>query len=106
MMPCDWIGMVTIRSDTLCSTSMNGTMIRSPGVRVPRTCPSRNSTPCSYCFTTRTDIAAPISSRTTTTTRTMIRASITSLNSWNDEMTRTGCLARVEQLPRLSKPSY
>ena len=31
MIPCDWIGIVTIRSDTRCSTSTNGTMNRKPG---------------------------------------------------------------------------
>ena len=35
MMPCDWIGIVTIRSDTRCRTSTNGMINRSPGSRTP-----------------------------------------------------------------------
>ena len=33
MMPWDWIGIVTIRSDTLHSTSMNGMITPQPGFR-------------------------------------------------------------------------
>ncbi len=35
MMPWDWIGIVTIRSETRCSTSTNGTITRSPGFARP-----------------------------------------------------------------------
>src|SRR5580700_3871627 len=80
MMPWDWIGIVTIRSDTRCSTSASGMITRSPGARAPSTRPSRNSTPCSYCFTIRTDIARTMSSSTATITTTMIRTFITRLN--------------------------
>ena len=31
MIPCDWIGIVTIRNEIRCSTSTNGMMIRKPG---------------------------------------------------------------------------
>src|SRR6185369_13177324 len=54
MMPCDWIGMVTIRRLTRCRTSTNGMMTVRPGSRTPTTRPNRNSTPRSYCLTTRT----------------------------------------------------
>jgi hypothetical protein len=37
MMPWDWIGMVTIRSDTRRSTSISGTINRRPGSRTPTT---------------------------------------------------------------------
>src|SRR6266487_3859762 len=72
MMPWDWIGMVTIRSDTRRRTSISGTISFRPGSRTPTTRPSRNSTPRSYCLTIRTDSASP--SRATTanvTTRAM-----------------------------------
>src|SRR6185437_3469784 len=56
MIPCDWIGMVTIRSDTRCTRSTNGAMKIRPGPRAPSfTFPSRNWTPRSYCFRIRTD---------------------------------------------------
>jgi hypothetical protein len=35
MMPWDWTGIVMIRSDTRCSTSMNGMITRNPGDRGP-----------------------------------------------------------------------
>src|SRR6266542_4962420 len=65
MMPWDWIGMVTIRSDTRRSRSISGTIKVRPGSRTPMTRPSRNSTPRSYCLTTRTDSANPSSASTT-----------------------------------------
>src|SRR5215208_446827 len=71
MMPWDWIGMVTIRSDTRRSTSISGTISRRPGSRTPTTRPRRNSTPFSYCWTIRTDNANPTSASTATTTRTV-----------------------------------
>src|SRR5215217_4592112 len=71
MMPWDWIGMVTIRSDTRRSTSTSGTISRRPGSRTPTTRPRRNSTPFSYCWTIRTDSASPTSASTATTTRTV-----------------------------------
>src|SRR5215211_7132907 len=67
MMPWDWMGMVTIRSDTRRSTSITGTINRRPGSRTPMTRPSRNSTPFSYCWTIRTDRASPSSSSTNIT---------------------------------------
>ena len=51
MIPCDWIGIVTMRSETRCSTSTNGMISRRPGSRMPTTRPRRNSTPSSYCLT-------------------------------------------------------
>jgi hypothetical protein len=45
MMPCDWIGIVIMRIDTLCKRSMTGMMKFSPGCRTAITRPSRNSTP-------------------------------------------------------------
>src|SRR6266568_1209450 len=74
MMPCDWMGIVTIRSDTRRNTSTTGMMNRRPGRRMPMTLPSRNRTPCSYCFTMRTDRAA---SMTTMTIPPMIQPMIT-----------------------------
>ena len=70
MMPWDWMGMVTIRSDTRRSTSTTGMINRRPGSRTPTTRPRRNSTPFSYCWTIRTD-NAPTSTSTATTTRTV-----------------------------------
>src|SRR3954451_22988488 len=64
MMPCDWIGSVTIRSDTFGSRSISGEMSRRPGSFVPTIRPSRKCTPRSYCCTTRTVRSA----RTTRTT--------------------------------------
>ena len=72
MIPCDWIGIVTIRSDTRCSTSTIGMINRSPGPRAPTTRPNRKSTPRSYCFTIRT--ASPRTTATTMTTMTMTTA--------------------------------
>src|SRR5215203_922930 len=68
MMPWDWIGMVTIRSDTRRRTSITGTISRRPGSRTPMTRPRRKSTPFSYCWTIRTDRASPTSTSTATTT--------------------------------------
>src|SRR5215211_7809773 len=68
MMPWDWIGMVTIRSDTRRSTSISGTINRRPGSRTPTTRPRRNSTPFSYCWTIRTDSANPSNTSTSATT--------------------------------------
>ena len=76
MMPWDWIGIVTIRSEIRCSTSTNGMMNRKPGVRSPITRPNRNSTPFSYCLTMRTDIAAPNNTTMMTATNTTISAFI------------------------------
>src|SRR6185437_8161334 len=42
--------------------------------RVPMTRPSRKSTPCSYCLTTRTASEAASSARTTTTTMIQMNA--------------------------------
>src|ERR671919_1337685 len=77
MIPWDWIGMVTIRSDTRRRTSMTGTIRVSPGSRTPMTRPRRNSTPFSYCWTIRTDSARP-STPSTTTTTTVVNAAISS----------------------------
>jgi hypothetical protein len=66
--PWDWIGMVTIRSDTRRSTSTSGTISRRPGARTPLTRPTRNSTPRSYCLTIRTDNASTTTTTTATTT--------------------------------------
>jgi hypothetical protein len=67
MMPWDWMGMVTIRSDTRRSTSSTGMIRVSPGSRTPTTRPRRNSTPRSYCWTTRTDNPSTTSAATTST---------------------------------------
>jgi hypothetical protein len=48
MMPWDWIGIVTIRSDTFISRSMTGMITASPGSLTPTTLPRRNKTPFSY----------------------------------------------------------
>src|SRR5512132_2515235 len=77
MMPWDWTGMVTIRSDTRRSTSTTGTIRVSPGSRTPTTRPRRNSTPRSYCWTTRTDSANPTRTSTTSTT-TMVKVDMSS----------------------------
>src|SRR4051812_41143506 len=70
MIPCDWIGMVTIRSDTRWTWSTNGTITMTPGPRAPSlTLPSRNCTPRSYCFSIRTDATKPTTTITPTTTR-------------------------------------
>jgi hypothetical protein len=42
MMPCDWIGMVMIRSETFVSLSTTGMMTARPGFFVPITRPNRN----------------------------------------------------------------
>src|SRR4029453_13051159 len=78
MMPWDWIGMVTIRSDTRRSTSTSGTISRRPGSRTPMTRPSRNSTPFSYCWTIRTDNASPTRTSTATTTTMVVKVDISS----------------------------
>jgi hypothetical protein len=41
MMPWDWMGMVTIRSDTRRSTSISGTINRRPGSRTSTTQPEQ-----------------------------------------------------------------
>ena len=81
MIPWDWIGIVTIRSDTRRSTSTNGMISRNPGARGPRTRPSRNSTPCSYCLTIRTASADPSSASSTTMITTAIKTPIAMLRS-------------------------
>src|ERR1035437_7155084 len=63
------MGRVMMRRETRCSTSTKGMMIRSPGSRVPRRRPSRNSTPFSYCLT-----ILIASARTMRARRTTIRA--------------------------------
>src|SRR5579863_2330604 len=102
MMPWDWIGIVTIRSDTRCSTSTNGMISRNPGSRGPCTRPSRNRTPCSYCLTILAAIASPSRASTTTTTITMIRASIMGLLfSYQDELrSRASVLVRERRPDR------
>jgi hypothetical protein len=45
MTPCDWIGIVTIRSVTRRITFTTGMINRRPGSRMPRTRQSRNNTP-------------------------------------------------------------
>jgi len=68
MMPCDWIGIVTIRSDTRWTRSTSGMMKMIPGPRAPPlTRPSRNCTPRSYCLRIRTLAAKPTSSSATIT---------------------------------------
>src|SRR5687768_6259540 len=69
MMPCDWIGRVTMRSDTLIITSTIGMMNRMPGSRTLCRRPNRSTTPRSYCFTMRTDMK----NSTIASTPTMIR---------------------------------
>src|SRR5260370_7756787 len=81
MMPWDWIGIVTIRSDTRRSTSTTGMIRLSPGAREPRSRPSRNSTPCSYCLTIRTASPNPSSASSTTTTTTAIKTPTATLRS-------------------------
>src|SRR5260370_32022513 len=81
MMPWDWIGIVTIRSDTRRSTSITGMIRLSPGARGPRSWPSRNSTPCSYCLTIRTDSPNPSSASSTTMTTTAIKTPTAALHS-------------------------
>src|SRR5215207_6745598 len=78
MMPWDWIGMVTIRSDTRRRTSMTGMIRVRPGSRTPMTRPSRNSTPRSYCWTIRTDRASPTRTSTTSTTTMVVKVDISS----------------------------
>jgi hypothetical protein len=66
MMPWDWIGNVTIRSETLRARSTSGMMRMIPGPRGPsRTFPRRNWTTRSYCLTIFIDIAATIRATTT-----------------------------------------
>ena len=81
MMPCDWIGIVTIRSDTLRITSMTGMISRRPGARGPRSRPSRNTTPCSYCQTIRTAIANRMTITIAAITKAMIRGFMAALPS-------------------------
>src|SRR5512139_2115309 len=66
MIPCDWIGIVTMRSDTFLNRSMTGMMNLRPGSLTPMTRPSRNHTPFSYWVTTRIDNATTISATMTT----------------------------------------
>jgi hypothetical protein len=67
MMPCDWIGIVTIRSDTRWTWLMSGAKKISPGPRAPsRTLPRWNITARSYCFRMRTDSASPTSATSRT----------------------------------------
>jgi hypothetical protein len=57
MIPWDWIGIVTIRSETRRSTSITGTIMTRPGFLSPTTRPSRKSTPSWYCCKMRSDSA-------------------------------------------------
>jgi hypothetical protein len=51
MIPCDWIGIVTIRNETRRMRCTNGTTKIRPGPRaVSFTFPSLNTTPRSYCL--------------------------------------------------------
>jgi hypothetical protein len=60
MIPCDWIGIVTIRSETRWTRSTSGMMKITPGPRAPPlTRPRRNCTPRSYCLRIRTLAAMP-----------------------------------------------
>ena len=77
MMPCDWIGIVTIRSDTRTSRSITGMIRARPGSFTPTTLPSRNNTPLWYCVTTFTDSDNAITATMTSTTRATIRACMT-----------------------------
>ena len=53
MIPCDWIGIVTIRNDTRSIRWANGTMKISPGPRAsPVIFPSLSTTARSYCLMT------------------------------------------------------
>ena len=82
MMPWDWMGMVTIRSDTRHSRSITGMISRSPGSRTAITRPSRKWTPRSYCLTTRRADASSNAAETTaavmteTTTPVVMSASL------------------------------
>ena len=49
MIPCDWIGIVTMRSEIRRRTSTTGTIGLNPGIRTPITLPRRKWTPISYC---------------------------------------------------------
>ena len=73
MMPWDWIGIVTIRSDTFISRSMTGMITASPGSLTPTTLPRRNNTPFSYWVTTLIDSANTISAIKTSTATRMIK---------------------------------
>ena len=69
MMPCDWIGIVTMRSDTRRSRSTTGMMRISPGPRGPSwSFPSRNWTPRSYCLMTRIAAASSATAAAATST--------------------------------------
>ena len=76
MIPCDWIGIVTMRRDMRRSTSMMGMIGRSPGARTPMTWPSRKWTPISYCCTTRIESSKANTAKTMTTIATMSSASM------------------------------
>ena len=67
MIPWDWIGIVTIRSETFLRVCASGTMKFSPGSRTPTTRPNQKSTPFSYCQTIFTDRARMIRARITST---------------------------------------
>ena len=76
MIPWDWMGMVTIRSETFLSWSSTGRITRRPGSFVPRILPSRKWTPRSYSVTTLSDMlrrmrATTTSAATTTMVTTM-----------------------------------
>ena len=79
-MPEDWIGIITIRSDTRCSASTTGAMRCSPGRRGPSTRPSRNNTPNWYCFTIHTDNASPSATNTTKITTAISETFMTMLS--------------------------
>src|ERR1017187_4113223 len=66
MIPCDWIGIVTTRNETLRTTFMTGRTKTSPGSFSETTLPKRNTTPFSYWWTTWR-----VKARKTITTTTM-----------------------------------
>jgi hypothetical protein len=94
MMPWDWIGMVTIRSDTRRSASTSGTIRVRPGSRTPTTRPRRNSTPRSYCWTIRTDEASPTRASTTSATTMTVNMDI------SFSLPRSGCHRKQPLHPR------
>ncbi len=71
MIPWDWMGIVTIRSDTFRSLSTTGMMKFRPGSRTPMTRPRRKSTPLSYCVTILIAMASPMRTRAASTITTI-----------------------------------
>src|SRR5208337_4247197 len=102
MIPCDWMGMVTMRIEIRHRRSMIGMMNRNPGSRTPITRPSRKCTPRWYCCTIRIEaLNNSTATRTATTIAiTALEPMITAPNTFSTDNARsTGALSQQPQVP-------